>query len=86
MNEAMRLPTVQGRRVIHHLLAYLQQDEKTAPLEFRDQEFDADDPAVTGAITRSFFMERSVGKQGDMLRPNAGKLLLPGARIDFDIH
>jgi len=82
----IRPSTVKGRKITHHVLAYLQQDEKTAPEEFRDPAIDPDDPAVTGAITRSFFMEWSVGKQGEMLRPNAGKLLLPGARIDFDIH
>jgi hypothetical protein len=81
----IRPSTVKGRKITHHVLAYLQQDEKAAPAEFRSP-IDPDDPAVTGAITRSFFMEWSVGKQGEMLRPNTGKLLLPGSRIDFDIH
>jgi hypothetical protein len=81
----IRPSTVKGRKITHHVLAYLQQDEKTAPAEFRSP-IDPDDPAVTGALTRSFFMEWSVGKQGEMLRPNTGKLLLPGSRIDFDIH
>ena len=31
-------------------------------------------------------MEWAVGKQGELMRPNAGKLLLPGSRIVWDIH
>jgi hypothetical protein len=31
-------------------------------------------------------MEWAVGKQGEMMRPNSGKLMLPGARIVWDIH
>jgi hypothetical protein len=82
----IRPVNVKGRKVIHHVLIYLQQDEKTAPVEFRDPEIDANDPMVTGAIVRSYFMEWSVGKQGEQLRANAGKLLLPGSRVQFEIH
>jgi hypothetical protein len=32
------------------------------------------------------FMEWAVGKQGELMRPNTGKLMLPGARIVWDIH
>jgi len=32
------------------------------------------------------FMEWAVGKEGELMRPNTGKLLLPGARIAWDIH
>ena len=31
-------------------------------------------------------MEWAVGKQGEMMRPGSGKLMLPGARIVWDIH
>ena len=31
-------------------------------------------------------MEWAVGKQGEMMRPNSGKLMLPGAKIVWDIH
>ncbi len=32
------------------------------------------------------FMEWAVGKQGELMRPNSGKLMLPGAKIGWDIH
>ncbi len=32
------------------------------------------------------FMEWAVGKEGELMRPNSGKLLLPGSRIAWDIH
>jgi len=28
----------------------------------------------------------AVGKQGELMRPNTGKLLMPGSKIIFDIH
>ena len=31
-------------------------------------------------------MEWAVGKQGEMMRPGSGKLMLPGAKIVWDIH
>ena len=31
-------------------------------------------------------MEWAVGKQGEIMRPNTGKLMLPGSKIRWDIH
>ena len=31
-------------------------------------------------------MEWAVGKEGEIMRPNSGKLLLPGSTIAWDIH
>ena len=31
-------------------------------------------------------MEWAVGKQGEIMRPNSGKLMLPGSRIVFEVH
>ena len=31
-------------------------------------------------------MEWAVGKQGEMMRPDTGKLLLPGSKFHWDIH
>ena len=31
-------------------------------------------------------MEWAVGKQGEIMRPNSGKLMLPGSKIRWDIH
>jgi hypothetical protein len=70
----IRPSTVKGRRITHHAVAYLQQD---------DPEFPGSAGVFGGA---GVFMEWAVGKQGEMMRPNSGKLLLPGAKIHFDIH
>jgi hypothetical protein len=71
----IRPSTVQGRKITHHALAFLQQDE----------------PGVGGGIVGStagpgLFMEWAVGKEGERMRSDSGKLMLPGAQILFDIH
>ena len=67
----IRPETLKGRRITHHAIAYLQQEEP-------------------GAQNNSFlpapFMEWAVGKQGEMMRPDTGKLLLPGSKFQWDIH
>lgn len=70
--------TVKGRKVTHHALAHLQQREQTAEA----QAAQGDDDAGSAGL----FMEWAVGKQGEIMRPNSGKLLLPGSKIVFDIH
>ncbi len=67
---------VKGRKITHHALAYLKQDEKEAGAMLSA---DADSGA-------GLFMEWAVGKQGEMMRPNTGKLMLPGSKIRWDIH
>jgi hypothetical protein len=66
----IRPNTVKGRRITHHAIAYLEQDEKQTVPSFL--------PAP--------FMEWAVGKQGEMLRQDTGKLLLPGSKFHWDIH
>ncbi len=67
----IRPKTVKGRRITHHAIAYLQQSEPDALPSFG---------------LPSPLMEWAVGKQGEMMRPDTGKLLLPGSRITWDIH
>jgi hypothetical protein len=67
----IRPATVKGRRITHHAIAYLQQDEAEAP---------------SSNGLPSFFMEWAVGKQGELMRPDTGKLLLPGSKFVWDIH
>ncbi len=74
----IRPKTVAGRRITHHALARLQQDEPSS-----DDQTNADDGADVGA---GLFMEWAVGKQGELMRPNSGKLMLPGSKIVWDIH
>ncbi len=74
----LRPGTVKGRKITHHAIARLQQDE-TDPL--------AQNPADSnGNPQPGTFMEWAVGKQGEIMRPNSGKLMLPGSRIIWDIH
>jgi hypothetical protein len=85
----IRPSTVKGRRITHHAVARLRQDDGS------------DDRAQTGGLpapgarrttgadaagTPGLFMEWAVGKQGEMARPNTGKLMLPGSKIVWDIH
>jgi len=73
----IRPSTTKGRRITHHALARLKQD-------------DGGDPTKTSGDladqTGGLFMEWAVGKQGELMRPNTGKLILPGSKIIFDIH
>jgi hypothetical protein len=39
-----------------------------------------------GTVTVGRFMEWAVGKEGELMRPNTGKLILPGSRIAWDVH
>jgi len=71
----IRPSTVKGRKITHHALAYLQQDEEGAQVAGPD--------ALAGA---GLFMEWAVGKQGEVMRPDSGKLMLPGSSIRWDIH
>jgi len=72
----IRPSTLDGRRITHHALAALQQRDPT-------------NTARTNAVDDigpGLFMEWAVGKQGELMRPNSGKLMLPGAKIVWDIH
>jgi hypothetical protein len=72
----MRPTTVAARKVTHHAVAYLVQDdpESAAP----------DASADLGG--RGLLMEWAIGKGYDLYRPDTGKLLLPGSQISWDIH
>ena len=72
----MRPGTPAGRRIIHHAVAYLEQDDA-------DQFGPAGDARSRG---RAMLMEWAVGKGYDLYRPDTGKLLLPGSKISWDIH
>jgi hypothetical protein len=67
----IRPETIKGRKITHHAIAYLEQNEEGVA-------------ATPGLPTP--FMEWAVGKQGEMMRPDTGKLLLPGSRFHWDIH
>jgi hypothetical protein len=72
----MRPGTAAGRRITHHAVAYLVQDDPES--------------AAPGASSdlggRGVLMEWAVGKGYDLYRPDTGKLLLPGSQISWDVH
>ena len=67
----MRPSTLPGRRIMHHVLANLVQSENSPEDAF----------AGPGLL-----MEWAVGKNFDIYRENSGKLLLPGAKIRWELH
>jgi len=77
----MRPGTPAGRKITHHALAHLMQND-TDPAAKNGP----DDDGSPGAAQGGVLMEWAVGKTGDIYRPNTGKLLLPGAKIWWDIH
>jgi hypothetical protein len=76
----MRPGTVAGRKITHHALARLQQKEKDGETPATSAPRDSEDPGP------GLFMEWAVGKQGEIMRENSGKLMLPGSSIVWDIH
>jgi len=72
----IRPGTPAGRKIMHHVLARLQQDEPGA------QGADDLDPNAGPGL----LMEWAIGKNFDVYRNNSGKLLLPGAHIWWELH
>ncbi len=73
----IRPASIKGRKVTHHALAYLQQTEDLP------KDLVINDPDGGG---EGLFMEWAVGKPGDEMRSDAGRLMLPGSRIRFEMH
>ncbi len=69
----IRPSTVAGRKITHHALARLQQEEDEADRE----------NLLQGA---GLLMEWAVGKEGEIMRENSGKLMKAGSQIHWDIH
>ncbi|MGH9312752.1 MAG: c-type cytochrome [Vicinamibacterales bacterium] len=67
-----------GRRIVHHVLTTLEQPE--------DGITGLAHSAHDAQKSPGLFMEWAVGKVGEVFPADAGKLLLPGARIRWEIH
>ncbi len=72
-----------ARTITHHVLAFLEQDEEESPMN----------PGIVQASTRGgamggpgLFMEWAVGKEGEIFPDGAGKIMLPGSRIRWEVH
>ncbi len=70
----IRPSTVAGRKITHHALARLQQEE------------DSDDLGAASEVGPGILMEWAVGKQGEIMRENSGKLIKADSSIVWDIH
>ena len=70
-------PTTPGaRKIVHHAVAYLEQEDADAP-----------SPGATADADRQgVLMEWAIGKSYDAFRPDTGKLLVPGSKISWDVH
>ena len=84
----IRPGTVAGRKITHHAIARLVQDEPDAQLRAAN----AANPVagIDNGRDRSrsagTFMEWAVGKQGEIMRPGNGKLMMPDSEIAWNIH
>jgi hypothetical protein len=75
----IRPSTPVGRRIVHHVLTTLEQREEGGVTGLAD---DAHDHQSNAGL----FMEWAVGKTGELFATDAGKLMLPGSRIRWEIH
>ena len=67
-----------GRRIVHHVLTTLVQEEEG----ITGLAHSAHDVQTNAGL----FMEWAVGKVGEVFPSDAGKLMLPGSRIRWEIH
>jgi hypothetical protein len=74
----IRPSTVKGRKITHHAIARLEQVETDALAQI--------EPDPNGVPQAGTFMEWAVGKQGEVMRPNSGKLMKANSKIVWDIH
>lgn len=67
-----------GRKVVHHTLAMLmQQEEGITGLA---------SSAAESVMSSGLLTEWAIGKEGEIYAENTGKLLLPGSSIRFEVH
>ncbi len=76
----MRPVGTNSRRVFHHILSNLYQDETGAPTA------EVKPPAGVVGGQGGELMEWAIGKNFDIYHPDAGKLLMPGAVIRWEYH
>jgi hypothetical protein len=82
----MRPGTTAGRKMMHHVLARLIQEESGGPTNPGAAPAADDGAAAGGMANAGLLMEWAIGKNYDIYRPNCGKLLLPGSHIWWELH
>ena len=75
-----------GRKVVHHALASLIQDEEGVTNLASTAVQDPEDESRNFRRGGGLFMEWAVGKVGEVFPEDAGKLMLPASQIRFEIH
>ena len=81
----MRPGSLPGRKIMHHVLARLIQNESGGPAGPGAAPA-ADAGGGGGLANAGLLMEWAIGKNYDTYRPNCGKLLLPGSHIWWELH
>ncbi|MGQ0702329.1 MAG: hypothetical protein ACT4PM_04260 [Gemmatimonadales bacterium] len=71
-----------GRKAVHHVLTLLEQDEHGVT----NLASTAAHGSGGAPMSAGLFMEWAVGKVGEVFPENAGKLMLPGAKIRWEVH
>ncbi len=76
----MRPSYPEGRKIVHHALAFLIQQEPDGITGL------ASTAAGVNTGINPLFMEWAVGKVGEVFPPDAGKLMMPGSQISWEVH
>ena len=71
-------PSAGAKKVVHHAVTYLMQDESGSELIGRGPQ--------GGGETGGFLNEYAVGKNGDVFPEGTGRLVKAGAKIRFNMH
>ncbi|HUJ51189.1 MAG TPA: hypothetical protein VLW25_13355 [Bryobacteraceae bacterium] len=81
----IRPSNLQGRKIIHHSIAYLILNNDPDAVPGGVSPGFSDDPEDRARM-RPQLMEWAIGKGYDLYRPGTGKLLVPGEKITWDQH
>jgi len=83
----MQPSTQLARRMFHHVLANLYQDETNAPSPLVKVDLGRNGSNFgAGGAGAGLLMEWAIGKNYDIYNPGTGKLLMPGAQIRWEYH
>ncbi|MGE3509597.1 MAG: cytochrome c [Vicinamibacterales bacterium] len=87
----IRPANIQGRKILHHSVAYLVQNPNDPDTEFVNTGLAVGGRTATPtadqlANSRPFLMEWAIGKGYDRYADGSGKLLKPGEKIAWDEH
>jgi len=84
----IRPTKLQGRKVLHHSIAYLVLNNDPEAVNTGTSSGRADNNISAGDLVnrRPQLMEWAIGKGYDLFRPDTGKLIVPGEKISWDQH